>query len=201
MIIPNPGSVVEVNVLGSERHIKVKGVSISSDNLYLIKYDDQKSSRGISYINCHYVTRIIYSPKSTPKPLNFFDRDTGSGRYLSYGRKMYSGSLTQTISHCMKKLPYSINVPLDYDKCHKLWEKTKPGYVGSLDFFGNGNGYPIMKKDKIQKWVAVNWSKLLMDKKEWQEKIDIRNKEYSDQYWQEVEEEMDQDFDTFFKSL
>lgn len=201
MIIPAPGSVVEVKVLSEERHIKVKDVSISHSNLYLIEYDDQKSRRGISYINCHYVTKILYTPKSTPKPLNYFNKDNSSVPYLSHGKKMYSGSLVEIIAHCMSKLPYLINVPLDSEKCHALWEKTTPGLVGWFDFFSDGNSIPIMKKEKIHRWVAVNWSKLLMDKNEWQEIIDIRNKEISDEYWKFVEEETDWDFEEAFENI
>ena len=196
MIIPNPGSIVKTDVMGQERIILVEKVVITIDNLYLIKYTDTSDKR--SYINCHYVTEIISTPSAITKPLNFFDKDTNESRYLSYSRKCYVGSLDQIITHCMRKLPYAINRPLDSDKCHELWEKTKPGLVGRFDFFGNGNGYPIIKKKKIQKWVAVNWSKLLIDKNVWQKSIDVRNKEIADEYWEYVEEEMDRDFENFY---
>ena len=192
MIIPTPGSIVKTNAC-REKIIKVNRVIITHDNLYLIKYYDSEANFKESSINCSHICDVISYGKSTPKPLNYFD-GYGEDTYLTYNKTMYCGSLISIVSNCMRKLSYAIDRPIDYEKLKPLWKKTSPGYVGKIEF-GFDVSYPIINKKKIQKWVSINYHKFLMNKKKWQKEIDKRNDEYAAQYWKEVDEQMDLEFD------
>ena len=193
IIIPTPGSIVRtfVDGINKERIIKVKQVVITHDNSYIIRYDDDKGEE--SGINCSWVTEVISHGTTTPKPINYFDGNQ-EDTYLHYKRTMYCGSLISIVRNCMAKLPYRITRPIDWKKIEALFEKTRPGYVGGMKFgIGDHVGYPIIKKKKIQQWVAKNWHKFLRNEKEWNKAIQINNKKISDMYWKNIELEMERD--------
>ena len=193
IIIPTPGSTVRtfVDGINKERIIKVKQVVITHDNSYIIRYDDDKGKE--SGINCSWVVEIIEHGKAIPKPINYFGGNQ-EDTYLHYKKTMYCGSLLSIVRNCMSKLPYRIARPIDWKKVKDLFEKTKPGFVKNLSFGLNNNaGYPIIKKKKIQNWVAKNWHKFFIGEKEWTKEIKVREKEISDMYWKDIELEMERD--------
>jgi len=190
MIIPTPGSIVKTICVGKERIITVKEIVLTHDNLYLIRYDDKDGKE--SSVNCSLVTEIIYHNNLIPKPINYFDK-YDEYNYIYHTKKKYCGSLLSIAASCMSKLSYNIDRPLDPNKLYSLFEKSKPGLVGKTNY----EGYPILRKDKIKTWAAKNWSKFLCDKKEWLAEIVRRNKEIADQYWEDVERDMNDNKETY----
>jgi len=192
MIIPTVGSIVKTICAGKERVIRVEEIVLTHDNLYLIKYYNEEEK--VTFINCSLITEIIYYNKINPKPINYFKR-YDEDIYLHYSKKTYCGPIPSIVSICMSKLPYNIDRPIDSEKLMVLFNKTKPGLIGKVSFgLSDHPGFPIIKKNKIKKWVVRNWNKFLINKNDWKKEIDQTNKEIADEYWADLEKEMEKDF-------
>ena len=104
---------------------------------------------------------------------------------------------------CVRKLPYTIDRPIDFEKAIKLYDKTRPGYVDFISFGNKNIGYPVIIKKRMQSWVERNWTKLLRNKKEWLKEIrrsrEVITDNYEKQFYKQFDEVMMGDFEKDFK--
>src|SRR3989338_6976962 len=68
----------------------------------------------------------------------------------------YLGTLPAIARHCLEKLPYRINRPIDEIWIAWLWVKQRPGFVSGPDA-----DWPLkIRKKPFERWIRQNWTRL-----------------------------------------
>jgi len=138
-----------------------------------------------------FVKEILNRPERKGRytqklPKNHLISETNYTRVIRKGVK--SGSLSFLFIEAMKKASIEV-IDLNFEKCVTLWLKQKPGFLKRL----YGQYYVHWKP--FQKWVLRNQTKLIKGRKSIKKEVRARDKEYADQYWKDVDRQLEQDFD------
>lgn len=181
----------------------VKEVTERIGNEHLIKIDPIQDERPpkISEISLdvfnsfsiHFVKEIINRPKQKGRPVqrppkNHFLHEREYSEPIRKGVK--AGNLSFLIMRAMKKASIEV-IDIDFEKSFALWKKQKPGLIKNM------HGLYYVHWKPFQKWVLRNQTKLIMGRKDIKKEVIKRNKEYEKQYWEDVDQELANDFGIF----
>jgi len=105
-------------------------------------------------------------------------------------RGVKAGFFSCLLLGAMKKTSIEV-IDLDFTKAKNLWKKQKTGLLKTMY---NGSFYHVHWKP-FQKWVLRNQSKLINGKSSIKKEVEKLNKAYAKQYWEDVDRQLDDDFD------
>jgi hypothetical protein len=156
-----------------------------------------------TYLDQSFVTNVVQRGNLPYRPKNVF-RDEFTDRMVNHPAKgQLQGSLTDLVIYFLARLPYNLDRPIDDRKVRALWLKQQPGLIQDLlaDRWLPGlhkgalRGLEIRVHAKpLQKWVNRNWHRFLATRQELDRQQREIDEEYSRQYWEDVEADMNREF-------